>query len=183
MPIGRPWHSLEMEPEELERRLALANHVVDEVAAVAPRPGEVAELRARLAVLTGAERSIRLASSIRDTLAGEGGSVQERLAEALHDARELARADARLEGVVDRLASLEAEAVDIADEVRRAAEGLEADLGATTQLEERLGDLYGLLRKYGETEEAVIDHAAAARRGGGAPGGHRRGTGGQERGG
>ena len=64
--------------------------------------------------------------------------------------------------VVDRLASLEAEAVDIADEVRRAAEGLEADLGATTQLEERLGDLYGLLRKYGETEEAAIEHAAAA---------------------
>jgi DNA repair protein RecN (Recombination protein N) len=152
--------ALEMSPEELERRLALALHVVDEVAAVAPQPGEAAELRARLAVLTGAERSIRLADAVRETLVGEGGGVQDQLARALHDARELSRADPRLEAVVARLTGLEAEAVDIADEVRRAAEGLEADLGSTARLEERLGDLYGLSRKYGETEAAVLAHAA-----------------------
>ena len=61
-----------MSPEELERRLALARHVVDEVAAVDPRPGEVEELRGRLAVLTGAERSIRLAAAVRANLVGEG---------------------------------------------------------------------------------------------------------------
>ena len=152
--------ALEMSPEELDRRLGLARHVVDEVATVAPRPGEAAELRARLAVLTGAERSIRLAEAIRDSLVGEGGGVRDQLARALHDAHELSRLDPRLDGVVERLAGLEAEAVDIADEVRRAAEGLEADLGSTAQLEERLGDLYGLMRKYGDTEEAVLAHAA-----------------------
>ena len=60
-----------------------------------------------------------------------------------------------------RLEGLEAEAVDIADELRQAADGLEADLGSVAQLEERLGALYGLLRKYGESEEAVLAQAAA----------------------
>ena len=153
--------ALEMSPEEMERRLALARYVVDEVAEIDPRPGEVDELRVRLGVLTGAERSIRLADAIRASLVGEGSGVQDQAARALQDARDLARSDARLEPLVVRLEGLEAEAVDIADEVRQAAEGLEADLGSVTELEERLGLLYGLLRKYGPTEEAVLAHAAS----------------------
>ncbi len=152
---------LEMSPEELERRLALARHVVDEVAAVDPRPGEVEELRARLAVLTGAERSIRLAAAIRAGLVGEGTGVQDTIARALHDARDLVRHDPRVEPLVTRLEGLEAEAVDIADELRQASDGLEADLGSVAQLEERLGVLYGLLRKYGESEGSALSQAAA----------------------
>ncbi len=192
--------ALDMSPAELDRRLALARHVVDEVTEVDPRPGEVAELRARLAVLTGAERAIRLAESVRQSLVGEGSGVQDQVARALHDARDLARTDPRLEPVVVRLEGLEAEALDIADEFRSAADGLEADLGSVAQLEERLGTLYGLLRKYGETEEAALEQAAdmtaeidrlrgpgcgtrdprcgrrapACRRGGGRPDPHRR---------
>ncbi len=153
--------AMDMPPEELERRLLLARHVVDEVAAVDPRPGEVDELRARLALLTGAERSIRLAAAIRASLVGEGTGVQDQLARALHDARDLARVDPGVAPIVERLAGLEAEALDIADEVRRAADGLEADLGSVARLEERLGVLYSLLRKYGETEEAALAQAAA----------------------
>ncbi len=153
--------AMDMRPEELERRLLLARHVVDEVAAVDPRPGEVDELRARLALLTGAERSIRLAAAIRASLVGEGTGVQDQLARALHDARDLARADPGVAPIVERLAGLEAEALDIADEVRRAADGLEADLGSVARLEERLGVLYSLLRKYGETEQAALAQAAA----------------------
>ena len=153
--------ALEMAPEELERRLVLARHVVDEVAGVDPRPGEVDELRARLALLNGAERSIRLAVAIRASLIGEGSGAQDQLARALHDARDLARGMPGLEGSVIRLEGLDAEVVDIADEVRKAADDLEADVGSRTLLEERLGVLYGLLRKYGESEDAALAQGAA----------------------
>jgi DNA repair protein RecN (Recombination protein N) len=112
-------------------------------------------------VLAGAERSIRLAAAIRDSLVGEGSGVQDQAARALHDARDLVRTDGRLELLVARLEGLEAEAVDIAEEFRHAADGLEADLGSVTELEERLGTLYGLLRKYGGSESSVLAHAAA----------------------
>jgi len=151
--------ALQVSPEELERQMALARHVVDEVAAVDPQPGEVDDLRTRLAVLAGAERSMRMSASIRAALVGEGSGVQDLVASVLHEAREMARADVRLDPVLARLAGLEAEAVDIADEFRRAADGLEADLGAVSALEERLGDLFGLLRKYGGTEEAALEQA------------------------
>jgi len=152
--------SLEIAPEELERRLALARHVVAEVEAVGPRPGEVEELRARLATLAGAERSIRLAAAIRSGLVDDGHGVQDQVARVIHDARDLARAMPGLGPAVGRLEGLEAEVVDIADEVRRATDSLESDLGSASQLEERLGALYGLLRKYGETEEAALEQAA-----------------------
>jgi len=151
--------ALQVSPEELERQMALARHVVDEVAAVDPQPGEVDDLRTRLAVLAGAERSMRMSASIRAALVGEGSGVQDLVASVLHEAREMARADVRLDPVLARLAGLEAEAVDIADEFRRAADGLEADLGAVSAMEERLGDLFGLLRKYGGTEEAALEQA------------------------
>ena len=93
--------ALQVSPEEIDRRLTLARHVVDEVAAIDPRPGEVDELRGRLGVLTGAERSIRLADAIRTSLVGEGSGVQDQAARALHDARDMARTDARLEPLVD----------------------------------------------------------------------------------
>ncbi|MCY7419579.1 MAG: DNA repair protein RecN [Chloroflexi bacterium] len=150
---------LQVSPEELERQIALARHVVEEVAAVDPQPGEVDDLRTRLAVLAGAERSMRMSASIRDALVGEGSGVQDMVAGVLQEAREMARADARLDPVVARLEGLEAEAVDIADEFRQAADDLEADLGAVSGMEERLGDLCGLLRKYGGTEEAALEQA------------------------
>jgi DNA repair protein RecN (Recombination protein N) len=151
--------ALEMSPEELERRVTLARHVVDEVAAVDPQPGEVDDLRTRLGVLAGAERSIRMSTSIRAALVGEGSGVQDQVASVLHEAREMARTDARLGPVVARLEGLEAEAVDIAAEFRQAADGLESDLGSVATLEERLGALFGLLRKYGGTEEAALEQA------------------------
>lgn len=151
---------LQVSPVELERQIALARHVVEEVGAVDPQPGEVEALRTRLALLAGAERSMRLSASIRAVLVGEGSGVQDQVAGVLHEAREMARADARLEPVVARLAGLEAEAVDIADEFRQATDGLEADLGAVSSMEERLGTLFGLLRKYGGTEEAAQEQAA-----------------------
>ncbi len=152
---------LEVPPEELDRRLALARHVVDEVAAIAPRPGEIADLRTRQALLAGAERSMRLSESIRLRLVGEGTGVRDQLARALHEARDLARMDPRLESLAGRLEGLEAEALDIADELRRSADGLEGDVGSVARIEARLGELFGLQRKYGETEDDILRHAAA----------------------
>jgi DNA repair protein RecN (Recombination protein N) len=153
--------ALDIPRDELERRLELARHAVEEIEAVAPRPGEVAELRTRLDLVAGAERFLREAVAIQESLVGERGA-RDGVAAALHDARDLARQDPRLEGIATRLEGLEAELSDVASEVRTAADEREADQGEAAALEARLGALYGLLRKYGATEEEVIAHATAA---------------------
>jgi DNA repair protein RecN (Recombination protein N) len=61
------------------------------------------------------------------------------------------------------LAGLEAEATDIASELRAVVAGTEADARGVEELEARLGLLYGLLRKHGDSEEAVLAAGEAAR--------------------
>jgi DNA repair protein RecN (Recombination protein N) len=164
----RAWQSnrdalaaLDLPATEVERRLELARHAIEEIDEVHPRPGEVAELRARLDRVAGAERFLRAADGVREALVGDDGA-RERVASAVREAQELARHDARLEPLTTRLDGLVAEVEDIAAEVRAAADEREADQGEATAIEARLGELYGLLRKYGDTEEGVLAHGAAA---------------------
>lgn len=153
--------ALDLPAAELERRLELARYAVEEIGAVEPRPGEVAELRQRLELVAGTERFLRAADLVRGALVEEAGA-RDRIAAALQAARDLARLDPALEALVTRLDGLDAEVSDIAAEVRAAADQREADQGEAASLEARLGTLYGLLRKYGDTEEAVLEHAARA---------------------
>jgi DNA repair protein RecN (Recombination protein N) len=154
---------LELDPGELARRLELVEHAAAEIEALAPQPGEVEALRARLAAVSNAERLVRLSAQVHDRLAGEGSGARDQLAIAARDAAELGRLDSRLAGLETRLAGLEAEVDDVAAELRRGVDESEADLAAATQLEERLGALYNLLRKYGDDEGAVLAHGERSR--------------------
>lgn len=153
--------ALDLPADELDRRLELARHSVEEIAAVDPRPGEVAELRQRLDLVARAERFLRAAEGVHASLVGEGGA-RDLIASAFQSVRELARLDATLEPLATRLDGLDAEVEDVAAVVRAAADDREADQDEAASLEARLGTLYGLLRKYGETEEAVLAYAASA---------------------
>ncbi len=154
---------LALTPEELARRLELAEHAAAEIETAAPFPGEVEALRGRLATAGSAERLARLFESVVEQLTGETSDARDRLGIAERDAAELVRLDPRLAPIAARIQGLGAETDDIAAELLRAMEVAEADRIATADIEERLSVLYSLLRKYGESEEAVVAHGAAAR--------------------
>jgi DNA repair protein RecN (Recombination protein N) len=154
---------LSLEPAELERRIELAEHAAIEIEAVAPRTGEVEQLRARLALAGNAERIGALLAEAHALLAGEGGGGRDTLARAARLAAELARLDESAAQLAERLSGLEAEADDLALELRRRVEAFAEEGTDVAALEERLGLLYGLLRKYGPDEAAVLEHGAAAR--------------------
>jgi DNA repair protein RecN (Recombination protein N) len=154
---------LAVSPLELERRLELADHAAAEIEAAALRAGEVDELRARLAAVANAERLARLSGTAVERLVGEGPNARDQLALAAREVTELARLDPRLESVAARIDGLAAEVDDVAAELRGAVDASEADAAGSAAIEERLGLLYGLLRKYGATEEEVLAHAEAAR--------------------
>ena len=64
--------------------------------------------------------------------------------------------------LADRLAGLEAEVEDVAAEVRALAETVDHDPATLARLEERLGEIHRLLRRYGDDEAAVIAHGERA---------------------
>jgi DNA repair protein RecN (Recombination protein N) len=74
----------------------------------------------------------------------------------------VARLDPRFEPLVERLAGLEAEAADIADQLRALRAAVDHDPSEIARMEERLALLYRLERRYGDSEEAVINHGRAA---------------------
>jgi DNA repair protein RecN (Recombination protein N) len=154
--------ALVLEPREVERRLELLRHEVEEIAGARLRAGEADELRARLDLARHGEAISRGAAAIRSALDGEGSGARDALAGGVREARSLARIDPRFEAVAARLAGLEAELEDAASEVRRLADGVDHDAAGLIAAEERLSNIYSLERRYGGDEAAVIAHAERA---------------------
>lgn len=151
-----------LDPRDVARRLDLLEHEAAEITAARLRPGEADEIRARLTAAQHGEAIARGAATLRESLTAEGAGARDATATALHEARGLSRLDPRFEPLAERLAGLEAELADVADEARRLAEGIDHDPGALAELDARLGVIHGLLRRYGDDEVAVIAHGERA---------------------
>jgi DNA repair protein RecN (Recombination protein N) len=153
---------LSLDPRELARRLELLDHEAADIAAARLRDGEAAEIRARLAAAQHGEAIARGSATLADALTGEGGGARDVIALALREARTLARVDPRFEPIAERLSGLEAELADVASEGRTLAEAVDHDPAALAGLEERLSLIYGLERRYGDDEAAVVAHGEQA---------------------
>lgn len=154
--------ALDLDPRDLARRLEILEHEAAEIRSARLRPGEADEIRARLAAAQHGEAIARGSVALHEALAGEGGSARETTAQAVVEARGLARLDPRFEPLADRLTGLEAELDDVAAEARAMADTIDHDPSALAGLEERLGTLYTLFRRYGDDEAAVISHGERA---------------------
>ena len=154
---------LVVDPAELQRRLELAEHAADEIEAASPREGEVQELKDRLTVAGNAQRIAALLAEAHELLAGDGRAARDGLARASRSVSELARLDPSAAGLAERLAGLGAELDEAALEVRRRQDAMTEAVGDSETTEERLGVLYGLMRKYGETEAELLEYGNRAR--------------------
>lgn len=153
---------LAIDPRELARRVDLLGHEVAEIAGARLRPGEADEIRTRLAAAQHGEAIARGAAAVHEALTADGVGARESTAIAAREARGLARLDPRFEVAAERLAGLEAELDDVTAEIRQLADGVDHDPAELALLEERLGAIYGLERRYGDGEAAVIAHGERA---------------------
>ena len=154
--------TLTLDHRELARRLDLAEHEVAEIDAAQLRIGEADEIKVRLDAAQHGEAIARSSTTLVDALAGEEHGAREVTAIALHEARALARLDPRFVDIADRLTGLEAELDDLASAVRDLAESIDHDPMELGRLADRLSTIYGLERRYGEDEAAVLAHAEQA---------------------
>ncbi|HET6381424.1 MAG TPA: DNA repair protein RecN [candidate division Zixibacteria bacterium] len=140
---------------ELARRVELLRHQVDEISAAAPRPGEDAELEARLRAATHAETIARAAAEAVRLLREDGGGL-DALRLAATALGQAAAHDERFAELAARAEGLEAEATELGRDAADLGERVELDPAARAEAEERLSLLYDLKRKYGETLEGVL---------------------------
>jgi DNA repair protein RecN (Recombination protein N) len=151
-----------LEPREVARRIDLLEHETDEIARAGLRLGEADEIRTRLTAAQHGEAIARGAAALHEALTREGAGARDATAVALNEARGIARLDPRFEPVAERLAGLDAELADVADDARRLADDVDHDPRAVAELDVRLGLIHGLLRRYGDDEAAVIEHGERA---------------------
>jgi DNA repair protein RecN (Recombination protein N) len=154
--------ALELDPRELARRLELAEHEAAEIEGARLRVGEADEIRTRLDAAQHGEAIARGSATLVDALSGEERGARDITAIALHEARSLARLDGRFTDVAERLAGLEAELEDVASTVRDLAESVDHDPAELARLADRLSTIYGLERRFGDDEAAVIAHGERA---------------------
>jgi DNA repair protein RecN (Recombination protein N) len=148
-----------------ERELDLLEFELREIEEVDPSEAEAAELaaeRERLRHLEGL-RGAALASV--EAIAPESGEpgASTLLAGAGKELDALAGVDSALDALAERHRALVIEADDLAVELRRYVEGIEAEPGRLEEVEERLAALARLERKHGGSIAAVLEHAERCR--------------------
>lgn len=146
-----------------ERELDLLRFELQEIDEVAPTEDERDELVAARDRLRHVEALREATFTASQALGAEEGAAGAGLAvgEAALDG--VAGVDPALDALAERLRSLRIEADDLALELGRHLDGLDADPAELERAEERLQAIGRLERKHGGTVAAVLAHAEACR--------------------
>ena len=137
-----------------------------EIDELAPRPDEEGELlaeRGRLREVDGLRAAAGTGAEALVPDTGEVPGAAAALADAERLADGVAGADPELDALAARLRTLRIEAEELGGDLRRYAEGLEADPARLEQVESRLDSYDRLERKHGGSVEAVLEHAERCR--------------------
>lgn len=147
---------------EAARNADYLRFMSDEIGKVAPQPGEDEELEARLPALIHAEKLAQAAGEAARLLRGDGGALDAiaGAAEALSKSEGI---DTALDAHSARLKEAAALLDDAGLELRAYAESVDRDPAELDAVSDRLGQLHGLMRKYGPRLEDVIGTADTAR--------------------
>jgi DNA repair protein RecN (Recombination protein N) len=148
-----------------ERELDLLQFELEEIEAAAPDEGEEHELQAERERLRHLEALRAGAAAGAEAVAPESGGpgAATLLAEGAGALDGVAGVDPALDGLAERLRAALYEVEDLAGELRRYGQALEAEPGRLEEVEERLALLERLKRKHGGSIAAVLEHAARCR--------------------
>ncbi|MCI8360531.1 MAG: DNA repair protein RecN [Clostridiales bacterium] len=164
--LQREWKALQMDDAEKARRTDLLSFQVRELEEAHIRLGEREELTARRTVIQNGEHIVGCLQAACAALCGEeeAAGALPLLEAAVQSGREAGRYLPGLDETGERLTAIQYELEEIADRFRQELEEVEFDPKELEQIEERLDQLYRLSRKYGESEEDMLDFLEKASR-------------------
>jgi len=165
------WRALEAEYDRLsqqvserERQIDLLRFQLQEIEAVAPRPGELEELEEEARQLGHVDEILRhLGAALEVLNLGEANAL-DLAGLALKEVQAAARLSNAIEPLAGDLDQAHEALAAVSGEIERFAASLEADPERLEEVQRRLADMQRLLRKYGGSIEEVLDFAAGLRR-------------------
>lgn len=158
---------LRQKERDAARRSEMLTFQVNEIEAASLRAGEIDELVDERTRLANSEQLASLAEQVTAALAdgrhGEG-SASDMLGEGVETLDKLAKVDASREAMAVEMQALLEQVQDVARRMRLYREKVEFNPARLDEVEERLGLIRSLERKYGEGIEAILQHAEEAKR-------------------
>ncbi|RYG26988.1 DNA repair protein RecN [bacterium] len=145
-----------------EQRVDLLKFQVNEIETANPQAGETETLEAQLSRLKNTERLAEASLGALNALTEQEGCAVDLLGDAVKSLEGILRYDASLEEVIKPLQEALYALEEGAHSLRGYTEELDADPATLDEVQHRLDVLKRLRRKYGENEEAVLEHLAAA---------------------
>jgi DNA repair protein RecN (Recombination protein N) len=165
--VADSWRTLRQVRDQLERsrmdgrekaaRLELIAFQLSEIEKLRPVAGEDDELSATKHVLANAERVQRLCEESYATLYDSDNAVLAGLGGVWKRIGELATLDPEFTGYLEARDGIKSQLEDLAQFLRKYADGIDASPARLQQVEDRLAGLERLKRKYGPTLDEVID--------------------------
>jgi len=162
--VGEAWRAwraasaraeeLVMDPHELQRRTELLRYEAGEIEAAALQPDEDVALAARVKAVQNLEEIVRSVGEAVRILQRDGGAL-DALRAALAQLESAASHDQRFGALATRGQAVVAEATELARDATAMGEQVLVDTSERARMEERLGLIYDLKRKYGESIEAI----------------------------
>jgi DNA repair protein RecN (Recombination protein N) len=161
--VRREISSLSSRRAEAEKRADYLRHVAKEIEDARLSPGEDTRLEDEARVLENADELRTLASSLSELLSGEDASVLSQLGASQRPLTSIERIDpsaARMQELFDAgYYALQ----ELARSVEDYAASVDLDPARLDDVRQRRDRLFGLLKKYGPTLDAVIEAGRSAR--------------------
>jgi DNA repair protein RecN (Recombination protein N) len=164
--VRRSLEELRQAESDAARRTDLLSYQINEIEAARLQPGEEDELkeeRNRLANAEGLATLAQEAVQILDEGMPEAASITDLLGNVTHAISSLSKLDPSQETLAEQSQVLFENLADLTRSLRLYQESIEFNPKRLDQVEERLGLLHNLKRKYGKTLEEVLQYAAQAR--------------------
>lgn len=163
--VKKELDALHQAEQDAARRTDIMTYQIKEIETARLHPGEEEELREERNRLANAEGLASLAQEAVQALdegSPESPAATDLFGQVLHAARGLARLDPTQTALIDQAESLNAGLSELAILLRDYLEGIEFNPRRLDQVEERLGLIQSLKRKYGDSIPFVLEFAAAA---------------------
>jgi len=140
-----------------EQRLDLLRFQQNEIEAANPQPGELEEMESQLSRLKYAEKLATASFAALEAVADQENCAVDLLATAVKQLEAAIRYDASLEEVVGPMREALIQVEEASHTLRTYSENLDADPSRLDEVQARIDTLKRLRRKYGATEQEVLD--------------------------
>ncbi len=154
---------LTLDDDEKARKVDTLTYQINEIEAASPVEGEDTDLANRKKILSGAEKIIENLSLVRNILSDGEYNISDMFSRAVCGLEVVSEFSPELEEFSSRSENILTDLDALADDVRKLADGFDFNPRELDEIEDRLGVINSLKRKYGKTIAEINSYLAAAK--------------------